>query len=100
MLLLNIYVTTVIFSIIALVLLSLETVVYCKEHNIFRAHKLLLSRQLINGVKLLLLCIIPLYNVFRGVVNLVAFLHTPLFENAIQNLIDNGVFVKKEKESE
>ena len=97
MLLLNIYIATVIFAIVASVLLVCETAVYCKEHNITRPHKLSLSRRLMNEVKMLLMCIIPLYNVLVGVCGIVALLHTPMFERAIQSNLDNGTFIIREE---
>ena len=95
MILLNIYVATVIFAIIGSVLLVFETIVYCKEHGIVKPHKLSLSRRLMNEVKMLLMCIIPLYNIFVGVVAIVAVLSPNVFETAIQKNLDNGTLIKK-----
>ena len=95
MILLNIYIATVIFAIIGTILLNFETKVYCKEHNIGRPHKLSLSRRLMNEVKTLLMCIIPLYNIFIGIVDIIAILSPSVFETAIQNNLDKGVFIKK-----
>ena len=97
MVLLNIYIATVIFAIIANFLLVCEVKVYCKEHNIIRPHKLNLSRRLMNEVKLLIMCIIPLYNILVGITNIIAFLSNSIFETAMQNNLDNGTFIKREE---
>jgi hypothetical protein len=97
MVLLNIYIATVIFAIIASFLLVCETKVYCEEHNITRPHKLSLSRRLMNEVKMLLMCIIPLYNVLIGICDIIALLHNPTFEAAIQRNLDEGTFIKREE---
>ena len=97
MVLLNIYVATVIFAIIASFLVVCETKVYCKEHNITRPHKLSLSRRLMNEVKMLLMCIIPLYNVLIGICDIVALLSKSTFERAIQNNLNDGTFIKREE---
>jgi hypothetical protein len=97
MVLLNIYIATVIFAIVTSFLLVCETKVYCKEHKITRPHKLSLSRRLMNEVKMLLMCIIPLYNILVGIVDIVAILHNPTFEAAMQRNLDNGTFIKREE---
>jgi hypothetical protein len=97
MVLLNIYIATVIFAIIASFLLVCETKVYCKEHNITRPHKLSLSRRLMNEVKMLLMCIVPLYNILVGIADIVALLSKSMFERAMQNNLDNGTFIKREE---
>lgn len=99
MVLLKIYIATVIFAIIASFLLACETKVYCKEHNIVRPRKLSLSRRLMNEVKTLIICIIPLYNILIGICYIVAFLSNSIFEKAIQTNLDNGTLIKK-KENE
>lgn len=97
MVLLNIYIATVIFAIIASFLFSCETKVYCKEHNITIPRKLSLSRRLMNEVKILLTCVIPLYNVLIGICFIVALLSTSTFEAAIQKNLDNGTLIKREE---
>ena len=97
MVLLNIYIATVIFAIVATFLLGCEVKVYCKEHNITRPRKLSLSRQLMNEVKSLLMCIIPLYNILVGIASIVALLSPSVFETAMQNNLDNGTFIKREE---
>jgi hypothetical protein len=97
MVLLNIYIATVIFAIIASFLLVCETKVYCKEHNITRPHKLSLSRRLMNEVKMLLMCIIPLYNVLIGICDIIALLSNSTFEASMQRNLDNGTFIKREE---
>lgn len=96
MVLLNIYIATVIFAIIANFLLVCETKVYCKEHKITRPHKLSLSRRLMNEAKMLLMCIIPIYNVLIGICEIISLLSPSTFEAAIQKNLDNGTFIKRE----
>jgi hypothetical protein len=50
-----------------------------------------------NEVKILLTCIIPLYNTFLGICYIVALLSPPILEAAIQKNLDNGTFIKKEE---
>lgn len=95
MIILNIYIATIIFAIIGTTLLVFETKVYCKEYCIGRPHKLSLSRRLMNEVKMLLMCIIPLYNILLGISDIIAILSPSVFENAIQNNLDKGVLIKK-----
>ena len=96
MIILNIYVVTIILAMVSTFLLVCETKVYCKEHKIRRAEKQILSRRLLNELKLLLMCIIPLYNLFLAFVDIYTFLSSSMFEKVVQNNIDNGTFIRGE----
>jgi hypothetical protein len=98
MVLLNIYIATIIFAIIATFLIVCEVKVYCKEHNVTRSHKSSLPRRLMNEAKLLLNCIIPLYNVLIGICDIMALLSPSLFKAAMQRNLDNGTFIKREED--
>jgi hypothetical protein len=92
MIILNIYVATILFALIAHFLLQCEVKIYCKEHDIHNARKMIFARRVMNDIKILLMCIIPLYNVFSGFCALYAVLSTPTLEKAVQINIDNGTF--------
>lgn len=92
MIILNIYVATILFALIAHFLLQCEVKIYCKEHDIHNARKMIFARRVMNDIKILLMCIIPLYNVFSGFCALYAVLSTPTLEKAVQYNIDNGTF--------
>ena len=96
MILFYIYMATVILAVVGTILIHFETKAYCKEHRIVNAHKLSLSRRLLNEVQILLMCIIPLYNILVGISSIATFLSSSMFETAIQTNLDKGVFMRKE----
>jgi hypothetical protein len=50
-----------------------------------------------NEVKMLLMCIIPLYNILVGVCDIIALLSKSRFEASMQRNLDNGTFIKREE---
>jgi hypothetical protein len=50
-----------------------------------------------NEVKMLLMCIIPLYNVLLGICDIIALLNNSTFEASMQRNLDNGTFIKREE---
>lgn len=46
---------------------------------------------------MLLMCIIPLYNILIGIADIIALLSKSTFERAMQNNLDNGTFIKRKE---
>lgn len=88
---LNIYIATVIFSIISTTLLALKTRIYQKKHNLTLA-----TERATGSFPLYVICLIPLINVWLGFSLMVGVLSTKTFEKNIKLLVESGKVVTKE----
>lgn len=97
MILLNIYITTIIFAIVSLVLLSIETNLYCREHGIIVAVKHTLGRRIFDWVKIFIQCCIPLWNIWLGICYLVAVFSEKFMEQITKDNIVKGKLKYKDE---
>lgn len=100
MIILNIYVCTVLFALFALALMSIEVYFYSKEHGLVSTRKRSFFHTVFEWFKILLMCAIPLFNLFIGLCFAVAVFNEEFLARAIQNCIDQGTIKYKESEDE
>ena len=98
MILLNIYVATILFALFGLIMLSIETTLYAKEHNLVSTKNQTVGRRIFNVVKLIVQCCLPLWNIVVGVIFLCGVFSKNVLEMSVQKCLDEGTIEYKDEE--
>ena len=99
MIVLNIYVVTIIFAIVAMVLMFIESILYTREHGIVSAQQSSLARKTFDWLKMLITCCFPLWNIFVGCCWLAGVFNENVMEQAVSKSIEQGKLKYKEEGS-
>ena len=99
MILLNIYVATILFAFFGLIMLSIETALYSKEHNLVSTKKQSIGRRIFDMVKLIVQCCLPLWNIVIGVMFLCGAFSKNVLEMSVQKCLDEGTLEYKDEGS-
>ena len=96
MIILNIYVCTVIISLLATLWLCLESKLYAKELGIVRVKTMSRGQKISSFFKLTVPCLVPLINLFYAFSCLCAVFSEQVMEGAMKANIEKGIFKYKE----
>jgi hypothetical protein len=80
--------------------MSIEVAFYSKRHNLVSAINRSLGERIFEWFKIILQCIIPLYNIFVGLCFTVATFNQNFLEKTIHNCIFKGTIKYKDSEEE
>lgn len=97
MILLNIYVATILFAFFGLIMLSIETALYSKEHNLVPTRNQSIGRRIFNVVKLIVQCCLPLWNIVVGVIFLCGAFSKNILEMSVQKCLNEGTIEYKDE---
>lgn len=96
MIILNIYVFTIILSLLATLWMCFESKLYAKERGIVRVKVMSRGQKISNSFKLATPCLVPLVNLFYAFSCLYAVFSRRVMEEAMKVNIEKGIFKYKE----
>jgi hypothetical protein len=87
---LNIYVVTVLFCIVARILVSIEVNLLAKEQGVVSTRKRIKGRMVFTWVKTFIICLVPLWNIVVGCASMAYVFSEKVQKQTLEQLLAKG----------